>query len=96
MPKLSRFTLGAKIDILFIETVEYILLAGYAPKHQKLAIIKRASTKLDALKFFLKLAWEMDALENKPYLATTAPLAEGGRMLGGWQKQLQQETPLSS
>lgn len=93
IPKLSRHTLGAKIDILFIETVEFILLAGYAPKNQKLSIIKRASSKLDTLKFFLQLAWEIRALEDKQYIAISTPLTESGKMLGGWQRQLQQETP---
>ncbi len=95
MPKLSRFTLGAKIDMLFIETVEFVLLAGYAPKSQKLSIIKRASTKLDALKFFLQLAWEIKSLDNPKYLAIANPLEEAGNMLGGWQKYLEKETPTS-
>lgn len=91
MPKLSRFTLGAKIDNLFIETVEFVLLAGYAPKSQKLSIIKRASMKLDALKFFLQLAWETKSLDNPKYLAVANPLEEAGKMLGGWQRQLEKE-----
>jgi hypothetical protein len=91
IPKLSRFTLGAKIDTLFIETVEFILLAGYAPKNQKLSIIKRASTKLDALKFFLQLAWETKSLDNKKYLVIAKLLEEAGKMLGGWQRQIEKE-----
>jgi len=95
IPKLSRFTIGAKIDALFIETVEYVLLASYAPKSQKLSIIKRASTKLDALKFFLQLAWEIKSFDNSKYLAIAGPLIEAGKMLGGWQKQAKEETPAS-
>lgn len=91
IPKLSRFTLGTKIDGLFLDTVEFVLLAGYAPKTQKLSIIKRASTKLDALKFFLQLAWETRGLDDKKYLAIAKPLEEAGKMLGGWQRQLEKE-----
>lgn len=87
IPKLSRFTLGIRIDTLFIETIEYILLAAYAPKGQKGSILKRASTKLDALKFFLQLAWEMKLITNPTYLALAGPLTTSGKMLGGWQKQ---------
>ena len=68
LPRLSRFTLGAKIDTLFTDTIELILLAGYASKPQKLVLVQRASTKLDALKFFLQIAWEVKALDNKRYL----------------------------
>lgn len=92
IPKLSRFTLGTKIDMLFIETVEFVLLAGYAPKAQKLSIIKRASTKLDALRFFLQLAWEIKSLDNSKYLSVAKPLEEAGKMLGGWQRQLEKVT----
>lgn len=93
-PRLSRFTLGEKIDGLFLETVELILLAGYSAKDQKLAVVRRAGTKLDALKFFLQIAWELKALDNKKYIRVSEPLAEVGRMLGGWRKQLtQNETP---
>lgn len=91
MPKLSRFTLGVKIDTLFIDTVEFVLLAGYAPRSQKLSIIKRASSKLDTLKFFLQLAWEIKNLDNSNYLAIANPLIEAGKMLGGWQRQLEKE-----
>jgi len=93
-PRLSRFTLGSRIDGLFLETVELILLAGYSAKTQKLTIVLRAGTKLDALKFFLKIAWELKALDNKKYIRLSEPLVEVGKMLGGWRKQLlQYETP---
>lgn len=92
-PRLSRHTLGAKIDQLFTDTIELILLAGYAAKPQKASLVARASSKLDALKFFLKVAWELKALENKHYLALSTPLAVVGKMLGGWRKQLQVASP---
>lgn len=92
-PRLSRFTLGAKIDALFLETVELILLAGYSPKHQKLTIVLRAGTKLDALKFFLQVGWELKVMDNKRYARLSEPLIEVGKMLGGWRKQLESNTP---
>ncbi len=92
-PRLSRYTLGAKIDALFTELTELILLAGYAHRDKKLSTIAGASAKLDSLKFFLTLAWEMEMLEHKQY-ATLAPLLnEVGKMLGGWTKMLVNETP---
>lgn len=84
--------MGAKIDTLFADTVELILLAGYASKPQKTVLVQRASTKLDALKFFLQVAWEVKALDNKRYTRISEPLFEVGKMLGGWRKQLQLPT----
>ncbi|MBI2797682.1 four helix bundle protein [Candidatus Saccharibacteria bacterium] len=94
LPRLSRFTLGVKIDSLFTDTIELILLAGYASKPQKAALVAQASTKLDALKFFVQVAWELKVLDNKKYLRVSEPLTEVGKMLGGWRKQLQ--LPLES
>lgn len=92
-PRLSRFTLGTKIDSLFAEIVELLFLAGYTSKSQKLVIVQRAATKLDALRFFLNIAWEIKALDGKKYIRLSEPLTEVGKMLGGWRKQLQNETP---
>jgi hypothetical protein len=92
-PRLSRYTLGAKIDTLYCETLELILLAGYSSRQTKLVVVERASTKLDALKFFLQTAWEMKVIDTKRYGQLTSPLIEVGKMLGGWRKQLQSKTP---
>lgn len=93
LPRLSRYTLGAKIDTLFLDTIEHIVLAGYAPRDRKLDIVLRASSKVDRLKVFLQLAWEMKVLDNKKYLLVSAPLTEVGKILGGWRKQLATEPP---
>ncbi|OGY37562.1 MAG: hypothetical protein A3E36_04845 [Candidatus Andersenbacteria bacterium RIFCSPHIGHO2_12_FULL_45_11b] len=79
--------------MLFLETIEFILLAEYAPKDQKSSIIKRASGKLDALKYFLQLTSEMSMLEHNQYIPIAVPLTEAGKMLGGWQKHIRQTAP---
>jgi len=90
---LSRYTLGAKIDSLYCDTLELILLAGYSPRQQKAVIVDRASSKLDSLKFFLQVAWEARALDTRHYSLLAAPLVEVGKMLGGWRKQLRNDNP---
>lgn len=90
IPRLTRYTLGSKIDGLFAETVELILIASYTQRREKLAVIQKATQKLDSLKFFLQIAWELKALDNKKYMELSTPLTEVGRMLGGWRKQAEQ------
>jgi hypothetical protein len=84
----SRATLGAKIDTLFTDFIELALLAGYAPRPQKAGLVIRASTKLDTLKFFLQVTWELKAIDSKKYIALSRPITEIGKMLGGWRKQI--------
>ena len=73
--------------------IELILTAGFAAKENKMPIIQKASIKLGALKFFLQVAWELKSMENKNFSELVTKLAEVGKMLGGWQRQLVKETP---
>ena len=91
-PKTSRYTLGGKIDTLFLGTIENIFIASYLPVKEKMPWVTKASVKLDLLKFFLRIAWEIKALDNKKFIALSEKLNEIGKMLGGWQKHLQKET----
>ncbi|MEK9180995.1 MAG: four helix bundle protein [Patescibacteria group bacterium] len=93
IPRLTRYSLGEKINNLFIELSELVLTAGFTAKEHKGIIIQKASIKLDTLKFFLQIAWELKALDNKKFAELSQPLVEVGKMLGGWQKQILTQTP---
>jgi|SRR3989344_3430061 len=85
-PKITRYTLGEKIDFLFIETIENIFIAVHKDSDQKAPYLAKASDKFDILKFLLQVAWEVKAIDNKKYIALSKKLNEIGRMLGGWLK----------
>ena len=87
-PKDSRQTLGQKIDGLFLEVIENIIKAGYSDKAEKEIFLKRASVKLDLLKLFLQVSWEIKALDNKKYINLSEKLNEVGKMLGGWLRSV--------
>ena len=93
MARLTRYSLGEKIDLIFIELSELLLIAGYAGRSHKPPVIQKASVKLDVLKFFLQVAWELKSIENKTFANINTKLEEVGKMLGGWQKQLAKENP---
>lgn len=76
-----------------MEVVEYVVVASYLPKQDKLPYLKKATLKLDVLKFFLQVAWEIKALDTKKYITLSDHVDEIGRMQGGWIKQLSQENP---
>jgi hypothetical protein len=87
MAKTSRYTLGQKIDDLFIETTELMFLASHLAKEQKLPYLQKATAKLDLLKLFLQISWEIKAIDNRKYIMLAEPLEEVGKMLGGWVRQ---------
>lgn len=84
----SRYTLGQKIDSLFLEVIEKIIEASHSDKTEKQIFLKIASSKLDLLKFFLQVSWEIKSLDNKKYILLSEKLDEIGKMLGGWLKAI--------
>ncbi|PJE69494.1 MAG: hypothetical protein COU98_01780 [Candidatus Staskawiczbacteria bacterium CG10_big_fil_rev_8_21_14_0_10_38_10] len=84
----SRYTLGSKVDSLFLGVIEEIIKASSSDKTEKLIFLKIASVKLDLLKFFLQISWEIKSLGNKKYILLSEKINEIGKMLGGWIKSL--------
>jgi len=62
-------------------------------REQKIPYLQKAGGKLDLLKFFLQIAWELRALDEKKYISISEHLDEIGRQLGGWHRKLINETP---
>ena len=94
--KKFRHTLGDKIDSYFLDIIELLLVASYLGKEQKLPYLQKAGNKLDILKFFLQIAWEIKALDNRKYTILSEQLNEIGKMIGGWSKGLQKRNPAYS
>jgi hypothetical protein len=95
-PKQNRYTLGNKIDTVFLIALEFSFLASYASRDTKIIHLKRCISRVDLLKLLLQLAWEIRALDNQKYILLSEQLGEVGRMLGGWRKGLETKNPLQS
>jgi len=87
-PKDSRYTLGAKIDSSLLDATELIIRGSYSDKIEKLISLKHAAFKIDLLKFFLQVAWEIKSLDDKKYIKLSEKIGDSGKMLGGWIKSL--------
>ncbi|OGG48394.1 hypothetical protein A3G63_02540 [Candidatus Kaiserbacteria bacterium RIFCSPLOWO2_12_FULL_52_8] len=93
IPKTHRYTLGGKIDELFVETIEAISSATFLAKTEKQPWVRLAIRKLDTLKVMLLVLWETKSLDTKKYVALSVPIEEIGKMLGGWNGQLGKTQP---
>lgn len=91
LPQVNRYTLGNKIDKLFIEIIEYISTAFFLTKREKLPYIRLAIRKLDTLKILLLVLWETKSIETKAYVSLSTPIDEVGKMLGGWHNKVEKE-----
>lgn len=88
MPKIHRYTLGARVDGMFVEIIETVACASFLPRGEKQPYVRLAIRKLDTTKILLVVLWETKSLDTKKYSALSIPLEEIGRMLGGWNGQL--------
>lgn len=89
LPRLTRYTLGIKIDNLFTALVESSLEAKYAKANEKINFLMEISRKLDNLKYFLTILWEVKGIQNNEYAQLAERLSTTGKMLGGWIKDFQ-------
>lgn len=92
LPKKSRYTLGDKIDTRFLQILELLYVASYQNVKEKLPTLQRALSGVDTLKFLLRIAWELQAIDNKKYEILSDGLNEVGKQIGGWIKGLQTKT----
>ncbi|HEY4525319.1 MAG TPA: four helix bundle protein [Candidatus Paceibacterota bacterium] len=88
LPKIHQYTVGGKIDTLFVEIMEATSAAAFLPRQEKLPYVRLAVRKLDTIKLLLLVLWESKSLDTKKYAALSQPIEEAGKMLGGWQGQL--------
>ena len=95
LPKIHRYSLGEKIDVMFIEIIEAISIASFLSKEEKHPWVKLAIRKTDTLKILLMVLWESKSIDDKKYLAVSVKIEEIGRMLGGWSGQIsKQNSPI--
>jgi hypothetical protein len=95
LPKIHKYTLGQKIDTLFVEIIEAISIATFLSKEEKQPWVRLAIRKTDTLKILLMVLWEAKSIDNKKYVALSLKVEEIGKMLGGWSGQLvKQNSPV--
>lgn len=94
IPKMHKYSLGQKIDNLFVETIEATTTAGFLLPTEKLPWIRLAIRKLDTLKIFLLILWETKSIDDKKYILLSEKLGEIGKMLGGWHNQILKQNSL--
>lgn len=91
LPKTHRYTLGNRVDMLFIEIIEAAAQAVFISRTEKEPWVRLAIRKLDALKLLAMILWESKSLDTKKYAVLSEKLDEVGRMLGGWSGQLRKQ-----
>jgi len=88
MPRVSRYTTGARIEKHFLDLLELVYKSYYANLENKNILITTTISKIDILKYLIQIAWENKFIKDKPYMEISAKLQEIGKMLGGWKNNV--------
>jgi hypothetical protein len=91
IPNIHKYSLGENTSRLFIEAIEMTVYASFLPRGEKLPYVKIAVRKVDTVKIFLQMIWEMKIIDDKKYIAISEKLNDTGKMLGGWHNNLLKE-----
>ncbi|MCX6757376.1 MAG: four helix bundle protein [Candidatus Nomurabacteria bacterium] len=89
MPRIGRYTTGARIENHFLDLLELIYKAYYAGMENKSIVIVEAISKNDIIKYLLQIAFENKLIKEKEYLELSSKLHEVGKILGGWKKGIE-------
>ena len=90
-PKHVRFTLSQRIENLALDITQELTIARYARNKAKL--LTEINAKLDQVRILLRLCHDMEILDHKGYRYASTQIDEAGKMLGGWRKQQETQTP---
>lgn len=91
MPRVGRYTTGARIENHFLDLLELIYTAYYASLDNKNPVIVKAISKNDIIKYLLQISFENKLIKEKQYLELSAKLQEVGKILGGWKGSVEEK-----
>jgi hypothetical protein len=92
LEKFNKYSIGIKIDNLYVEIIERLFQAQYISKEKKAEVLQFATIKLDTLKFFIFTLLEIKGTSEEMYLKLNSTLEEVGKMLYGWKQQALKQT----
>ena len=83
-PRSYRFTVGDRLTITGLELLTTLVEAAYSRRKEPL--LETAGQKVNAIRFLLRLAKDLQLLPVESYGFCAESLDEIGRMVGGWRK----------
>lgn len=88
VPKHDRHTIYERSEHVILDIIECIYYAGYSKTTQKLAILDKASMKLNVLRLLVRLMKDTKTLDTKKYIVLQEIIDEIGRQIGGWSRSM--------
>jgi hypothetical protein len=93
MARSERFGIGDRIDSLWLDFLDSLRKAAYASINQKISSLEEALHAVDAVRFFIQIAWESELMAQSHFILLGKDIEEIGRMVGGWKRGLLAKNP---
>ncbi|MGB0713828.1 MAG: diversity-generating retroelement protein Avd [Gammaproteobacteria bacterium] len=90
-PKAYRFTIGRRTADAALDLQEKLLLAAKRSGAARRQLLQECDAHLDAIRLYLRLALDWRWLNAGQYEHASRLVAEVGRLLGGWLRQVKKE-----
>lgn len=87
-PRNQKFVLGDRIQNQLSELLELYINAYFQSKNHKVPLLNQANIKLEILRHYFRLAYDLGLYKSTIYQSFAEKLHEIGRMTGGWLKSL--------
>ena len=91
-PKRERHSMGQSCEQTALGLLKLLFRANSVYGRERLVLLTEVDTDLKVLKTFIRLAFDIQAINDRQYLNLQTSLQEIGKMLGGWIKQTKEET----
>jgi len=88
IPKKDRFGIFLKIENTCLEIISLIIAASLETKNNKFQLLSPARIKTEILKRLIRIAYELNILQEKQYIDIESNLQEISKMINGWIKYL--------
>jgi len=88
LPRTYKFTLGDRLQIQLLDLLEIYVEAFFSQKSKKTILLNEANIKLEVLRHYFRLGFDMGLYTSNRYQYYAQKLQEIGRMTGGWLKAL--------
>jgi hypothetical protein len=83
-PRRQKFLLGDRIQGIALDVLEALIEATYT--RERRAHLARANLGLEKLRVLIRLATELEMLDQRRYEYAARTLEDIGRLVGGWAR----------
>ncbi|MDO8623916.1 MAG: four helix bundle protein [bacterium] len=93
LAKRDRYGIYLKIESLCLDGLTLSIEAALLPRQRKTTTLETLKIKIELLKQLIRMAHEIQVIEQSRYIAISADLIEASKMTSGWLTYIHANSP---